>query len=403
MYRSFTSLLAFFGTFLFCSADVILFSNGNSQEVVVKEITPTEIKYIKSSRSNGPLYSVLKSDVVSITYDDGTVDTFATKVEENNNKDNNALAQSNLLEKKKYEIEVFSKENETNKEAKACYGLCRFDDESIICDENLKIEYISGIYSPIVKNTSNNTISLDDGPFWHTNSLNKPYVFWAAIKVKLSNLSSKTIYVDLANTFFRRGSHASPYYIPTSTTSIKREGGGIGVNLVGVMDALGVGGALGSLASGINLGSSSASYISTTTYSQRIISIPPHSSVELEPQLLFPPNLPTGAYKVSTKHYGFNFDIWQLVGLDKTNLSVNIGQAKDYNEDSSPISFGLFLSYSFDENFSEIKTLKNTAYLSRLIGLESYKPAARARWQTNKADNLSERFLEPLHFFLFIH
>ncbi len=407
MHKIINLFIALFGIVFYCSADIIFFSSGISQEVEIKEITPTEIKYTKTSRANGPLYTVLKSDVVSIKYENGTIETFdtnmATSIGPSSPKSNNIYAESNIFEKKKYEAAIYYLGKETNKEARACYGLCRFDEESVLCDGNIMLEYSCGIYSPFVKNNSNMVISVNEGPFWLENISNKPIVFWNAIKVKLHNLSSKTIYVDLANTFFKRGSLASPYFVPSSTTNLQSETNGIGLNLGGITNALGIGGSVGNWASGINVGTSSTSGTVTTIYSQRIISIPPQSSIELSPQLLFPPNLPTGAYKVATKHYGYSFGTWQLVGLDKTNLSINIGQTKNYDENSSPISFGIFLSYSFNERFSEIKSVNNTAYLTRLIGLERYKPAANSRFHTKNADKLSEGFLKPLHFFIFIH
>lgn len=403
MRKLITSVIVLFGIVFNCSADTILFTNGSSQDVIIKEITPTEIKYTKTARPNGPLYTVFKSDVVSISYEDGTTEAFGTIVSVNNPQSSNNSPESNILEKKKYEGDVYYLGTETKKEARACYGLCRFDDESVLCDGNIMLEYTCGIYSPLIKNISNMEISVNEGSFWFENISNKPIVFWSAIKVKLHNLSQKTIYVDLANTFFKRGSLASPYYTPSSTTNVQNEIGGVGFNLGGITNALGIGGSLGTLASGINVGTSSTSGTATTIYSQRIISIPPQSSIELSPQLLFPPNLPAGAYKVATKHYGYSFTAWQLVGLDKTHLTINIGQTKDYDKGSTPISFGLFLSYSFNEQLTEIKSVNNTAYVSRIIGLESYKPAMHGRWHTKNADKLSEGFLKPLHFFFFIH
>ena len=51
-----------------------------------------------------------------------------------------------------------------------------------------------------------------------------------------------------------------------------------------VAGALGIGGVLGTLANGVNVGGASSTGTSTTTYSQRVISIPPMASVSLEPQ-----------------------------------------------------------------------------------------------------------------------
>lgn len=392
MHKFISSIIALTSIIFYSSADDILFTNGSVEDVKIKEITPSEIKYIKTSRPDGPMYTVPKSDVVSISYEDGSIDKFNAPInyESLGNINSDAVA-FNIAEKKKYEGDIHYIGKETAKEARACYGLCRFDDESVLYDGNILIEFISGADVKVRH------------PSWNEHDQSNPYVFYSAIKIRLSNLSNQPIYIDLANTFFKRGTSASPYYVPSSSTNINSETGSVGINLGGITGALGIGGSIGSLASGINIGSSTTSGTATTIYSQRIVSIPPQSSIELSPQLLFPPYLLPGAYKVATKHYGYNFNAWQLVGLDKKDIPVNIGMTKDYNAETSPISFGLYLSYSFNEQLSEIKTINNTAYLTRLIGLENFKPATTGKMQTKKVKNLSKDFSKPFHFYVFIH
>ncbi len=54
------------------SQDVITKKNGEDLNVSIQEITGTEIKYFKPSMPDGPLFSIRKSDVVMITYRDGS-------------------------------------------------------------------------------------------------------------------------------------------------------------------------------------------------------------------------------------------------------------------------------------------------------------------------------------------
>jgi hypothetical protein len=56
--------------------DVILFRNGDEIKAKVEEIGTTEIKYKKIDNPNGPVITVLKSDVFKITYSNGTNEVF---------------------------------------------------------------------------------------------------------------------------------------------------------------------------------------------------------------------------------------------------------------------------------------------------------------------------------------
>jgi uncharacterized protein (TIGR02145 family) len=59
--------------------DVIIHKNGEKISAKVLEITPELVKYKKFTNLEGPIYSVYKSDVVQITYQDGTVESFSAK------------------------------------------------------------------------------------------------------------------------------------------------------------------------------------------------------------------------------------------------------------------------------------------------------------------------------------
>ena len=76
---------------------------------------------------------------------------------------------------------------------------------------------------------------------------------------------------------------ANPYYVPTASTQSHGGTSGGSVNLGAIAGAAGIGGSLGSLASGVNVGGSSTNVNTKTTFSQRIVSVPPLSILELDP------------------------------------------------------------------------------------------------------------------------
>ena len=66
---------------LLCSSigfaqDVLTKKNGEDILAKVLEVTTTEIKYKKSDNPNGPTFTILKSEVLLIRYENGTKDVF---------------------------------------------------------------------------------------------------------------------------------------------------------------------------------------------------------------------------------------------------------------------------------------------------------------------------------------
>lgn len=75
--------IVFATLFLFCWAgmataqDVIVMKDQSTVMSKVLEITSTEIKYKKWNNQDGPTYSINRSEVVSINYENGEVDRFS--------------------------------------------------------------------------------------------------------------------------------------------------------------------------------------------------------------------------------------------------------------------------------------------------------------------------------------
>jgi len=76
-------LILFLGIFKSAfSQDVILLKNGEEIKAIVNEVDINIIKYKKFENTTGPVYSLMKTDVVMITYENGTKDVFSEPVKE---------------------------------------------------------------------------------------------------------------------------------------------------------------------------------------------------------------------------------------------------------------------------------------------------------------------------------
>lgn len=70
------TILLFASSLFVCAQDVIVDKNGSTILSKVVEVGTTEIKYKKWNNLNGPNYSILKSEVQSINYENGLKDVF---------------------------------------------------------------------------------------------------------------------------------------------------------------------------------------------------------------------------------------------------------------------------------------------------------------------------------------
>jgi len=85
------------------SQDVIIKKDGTDINVKVKEITIDAVKYLNFDNQNGPLYTISKTDIFRIKYENGKVESFV----KNNTKQNAHLTD---LEKK-VELIILSNDN----------------------------------------------------------------------------------------------------------------------------------------------------------------------------------------------------------------------------------------------------------------------------------------------------
>ncbi len=332
--------------------DIIVLRDGSLIESKVMEITPNELKYKKFSNMNGPLYTILKEQVLAVNYENGEKESFANVTSQTapvaaNTPTADSAPQeievpadeknAKLLEKYNKTVGIVGNPEVKKKEQYNCVTVYHFTKSSIISNKDIEVNFVLDHY----------------------------YRYCCQYSIEIENKSDKIIYIDLANTF-----HGNDTYYNGSeqlTVSSGSSSGG-SVNLGSVANALDVGGVVGTLAGGMSVGGGKSNQVSTTYTNQRFIAIPPrgerklseHKEVVTQSETLL-----TMEKKQATSH-GENFI--DIIGYMKDRVRVN--EVKTYNEENTPLTRNYHITYSSDANFKTYSTLKFAVYLHQAIGVK---------------------------------
>lgn len=374
--------------------DLIVKKDGSVIQAKVTKVGTSEVEYKKWSNPDGPQYSITIADILAINYKNGDKETFDNVSASRNNQaaktqtegQQNVIqiqsedlsheakvANDEMIAKLNEPVELLIKEKDKKdigkkevKSAIACFGA---SPKSVLCDGNIAITVETG---ELYERSSKRPAEWLNGAL-SSRILNTKNAINPAIRFHIYNSSNQTLYIDLANTFYVNMGNSQTFYIPSSTTTSKTSSGGAGVNLGAVTGALGIGGAAGTLANGINVGGGSSSTTTNTIYSQRIIALAPKSITTLAPKYFFGE---TTSWQPPTD--GIRYDLWQnytylrYVTINFSSKSekgaMMFGDHYTYNEDKSPIQFSFYLSYSKEETGANTITLPSTFYLKDLIG-----------------------------------
>ena len=370
--------------------DVIVKKDGSTILSKVLEVNTSDIKYKKFSNQNGPTYTINKSEIMSINYENGDKDTFndvsSPAVTAPNVPspapavDYAALAKENLpLVKEFNSHDVVYLNDDTDKKAGGIICSLGIKDGSIIETPELKASFsmkakymVYTFSSGRVKRSRITEI---------TDNMQGAEDSWLDMMVvTLKNKTDKPIYIDLGTSYFIAGEESTPYYIPTATTTSSGNASGGSVNMGAVAGALGVGGALGTLAGGVNMGGGSSTSTSTTTYSQRVISIPPMASVSLEPQSIGRGHIfeAVGRHKfyrnVEMSCYDYFKDKGQIVkkkNCDEIHFDgLKRGEKIDIPQMENVTPLSVHLSYAFDEMISQPLNMRIDFYWRQILGVK---------------------------------
>lgn len=316
------------------------------------------------------MYAIAKSDILAITYQNGEKETFesasapAPAAQQDTNVKKRSLNDYASSQQNLDAINVINNaplnvsDKKIGKSAKLIglqYGIAN---NSIIKTDELSVKFEMGsVYDKGKKREHYYEYSIEDILAKKKLSGIRPYDYPAVI-ISLTNNTDKVMYVDLANSFITKGQTAEPYYIPSATTTSSTSTTGGAFNLGGITGALGVGGLAGSLANATTIGGNTGSTTSNVVFSQRIVSIPPHSSISLP-------------YK-SIENKFLAVDYWgdgNKYTYVPSIKEINIGEEFLYEESNSPYKLSFFMTFAYDEGISAPIISTTVLYCKKIIGL----------------------------------
>lgn len=348
--------------------DVIVKTDGTTIISKVLEVTPDCIKYKKHSNQQGPTYTVNITDVMAINYENGDKDTFNTTKQTNI-----SSLETSVLDNKK-QVEAFNRREpvyigEKGKKAVAFIAVMGINEGSIIETSELKADFSMKRYITHATKPEFNCIR-EIGEKSGFGSGNNVLTESMMLVVALENKTNRTIYVDQGGSFLMFKSGARSLYTPKATTIAQSTSNG---------GSTGIGTAIGGISIGGNVGSSTTNSTTVTTYSQRIIAIPPMSMVALEIQDI--------GYSMKKKNSMFHFPLDSeilknltpallqagLVSDDGKNYKfeyqkLQIGQSIELSQTDKLLS--LLISYSYDEDVKEPKSMRMDFNIRKIMGAD---------------------------------
>ena len=372
--------------------DVIITKDGDAMKVWGLEVSNSAVFYRETAKKDAPIKRMEKSNLLMIKYQDGRKEVIGDDSKDTSSnttptqQPSTSIYQAKASVTNEERIAAYNNQNVSWKEkpkAKNNYlfSYCKLNikEGSVLESDDISITIETGEYD-------------DKGQYTSISHSTNNQV----ITVKVRNKTNKTLYLDLGNTFFIRGGEAEPYYIPTATSEYGSNTTASSVNLGAVAGAMGIGGAAGTIANGINVGSANTKGMKTTIYSQRVISIPPMSSKSLEPQMLFPINSNVFPMIMSYEALKKTFTTTSILDLQQ-------GDMIHWNAQNSPILFSFFLSYAYDEQCVDAQTMKTDMYVT-----DMYCMCIKGAW--GYYDNFTslkktieyymDKWETPLHFFV---
>ena len=371
----------------FASAqDVIVKKDGSTILSKVLKVGETEVEYKKFKNQQGPTYTISVSNIQSINSESGDIDTFSSP---DNAKDNNneteakeayvpAPLTSETIAKNKSDIEEINSGTvnyigkKNGKEAWKWILVLGVSPTSVIEDNNIKVSF-----EMIKKVTPSNLVGkiMTDKTFYepvtdfcsYTSLDKKAFCLISDIE----NKTDRTIYIDLANCFSILDNEAEAFYVPTATQVTNSSSSGASVNVGAVAGALGVGGAIGTLARGVNVGGGSTSTTSNITYSQRVLSVPPKSKIELEAKFIgLGDRFAKNSWNYVNIFYKyFPSDMFVLNKKNQKELKeIILGEAIDFSEEKMSYPVSMSYSYSFSEDISNPQSVRIDLGVKRILG-----------------------------------
>lgn len=351
--------------FSFCASaqDIIVKKDGTIVKATVTKVSETEVEYKNFGSTSERIYSLGTASILSINYEDGTVDKFSVQEQDIQAQD----VHGQIVQKpKNIKVVPDTEANEAvikavnssvvsydkNKPGKKAYSaILKFavSPRSVLVSDELSVSAESGRYYKYDK------VERYDS---YCDMFNKKeLISWGnpAIKFHVTNRTDHTLYLDLGNTFLSIGGQTIPYYVPGAQSTTSTSGKGVGVNLGAVAGALGVGGAVGALANGVTVGGGNSTSSNDIVYNQRVIAVAPFSRVSLDFKIIEDGNI-----------------IFTKKGCSFANIfypePIMQDEKIEFSEENSPLKLRFFLAYSATEDCNRLKNMEAEFYGQYIYG-----------------------------------
>lgn len=321
--------------------DLIVKKDGSVIQAKVTKIGTSEVEYKKWSNQDGPQYSIAVADILAINYQNGEKETFenvgvggtSSEVSINAPKEEKPIIASDnekLINLYNNQVVQPEKPRFKDKLARRMFAVWGITDNSILSDSHISVCF-SKIYS---------------------------YDVVVGYAILVQNKSDETVYIDLANSFkISDKGISTPYYSNKTYTVNKSSGSGGSINVGAVANAIGVGGTVGTLASGLNVGGGTSSGATVTETEERILTIPPHSSAKL------PLAKVVNKKEISEEPEHF----WPSVVPN--NMNIKLHEYKEIcTQNNSTSIHRRIITYSTNPNFTTYKRLNIGIYLKGGLG-----------------------------------
>lgn len=310
--------------------DVIVKKDGSTILSKVLEVNPSNVKYKKSSNLNGPTYSIDISDLLSINYENGDKDCFATTtLPDSSNKTstkNGYIAaypdSSNMKLIEMMNSMPDNNDKKKNRKTKASMvaafmgieagsTLSSSEAEIVFCRDYIELSSQKGEY---------------------------------CYNIKIRNKTNEILYIDKSSCFIvDNAGNAYQFYSPNETSKSSGNNVGMGLSLASVTSLLNIKGTIGTIMNSLNLNGGFSNYTTITEKNQQILTVPPHASIFIAKGLKIP-----------------------LFYIEKNLLCM--GECKSFNYSDSPMSWSYFITYSQQKDFKTYSTLNIKAYCKYLYG-----------------------------------
>ena len=181
--------------------------------------------------------------------------------------------------------------------------------------------------------------------------------------VTIINNTDSIMYIDMAKSYYMSNGVARQLYSNSVTTNFSSGTQGATVNMGSVASAMGVGGALGTLARGVNVGASNTSGTSTQVFEEQYITIPPLSRKQVKSFLSEPVDKVErlGAVKDNILFDGSQPWPWQEIRYKNGRIKEG---TYEFDRDMSPSQEYIF-AYSFNPN-EKFQSTRDLFYVTKI-------------------------------------